>query len=244
LVSSLSRPEHSALTAPLRILSNRLATPTSRIVRLALDDVAFSYRAGQAALLAAEPDGEFTPYSFASSPEETWRLGWIEFLVKVDGSTRFGARVTTLGRGDLVKLSGPLGSFVLPEHPAASTFLFVAGGTGIAPLRSMIRHALETGTGGTIHLLYSARSPREFAYLTELRALAREGALDLRLTLTGEGPRWSHARGRIDAVHLAPLIHVPDTLAFVCGPPAMLSGVTDALTELGLGPDHIRTETW
>lgn len=219
-------------------------TPTARAVRLALDSTPFSYRAGQAALLAVDPDGEFTPYSFASSPAETASLDLVEFLVKVDGSTRFGARVSTLRRGDRVRMSGPLGSFVFPDRPALQKFLFVAGGTGIAPLRSMIRHALDTRVRGTIHLLYSARSPREFAYLAELRALARQSSIDLRLTLTGEVARWSHGRGRINSTHLTPLVETPETLAFICGPPAMLSGVTAALTALGIPEEQIRTESW
>jgi ferredoxin-NADP reductase len=244
LVSSLSKPDEIALPIPLRILSNRLATPTARSLRIALDDVPFSYRAGQAALLAAEGDTELTPYSLASAPEETSKTGSIEFLVKVDGSTRFGSRVSSLHRGERVQLSGPLGSFVLPDYPASPTLLFIAGGTGIAPLRSMIRHVLETRRGAAIHVLYSARSSREFAYLPELRALARDGALDLRLTVTGKAGRWRHARGRIDAVQLAPLVAVPDTMAFICGPPAMLASVTAALLDLGVGRDRVKTETW
>ena len=228
----------------LTLLANKAATPTSRIVRLALDGAPFSYEAGQAAWLAAVPDGEFTPYSLASFPEETARLGFVEFLVKVDGSTRFGARVSSLRRGSRVVVRGPAGSFVLPEHPPESQILFVAGGTGIAPLRSMIHHALEVGVRSRLRLLYSARSPKEFAYLAELRRLARRGALDLRLTLTGEVARWAHGRGRIDAALLSPLVNGADTLAFVCGPPAMLSGVTQTLEELGLARERIRTESW
>jgi len=244
LVSSLSKPDEATLAVPLRILSNRLATPTSRSLRIALDDLSFSYRAGQAALLSAEGDSELTPYSLASAPEETSKSGTIEFLVKVDGSTRFGSRVSSLRRGDRVQLSGPLGSFVFPDHPVAQTLLFIAGGTGIAPLRSMIRHVLETRRDATIHVLYSARSSREFAYLPELRGLARDGALDLRLTLTGKASRWPHARGRIDAVQLAPLVDVADTMAFICGPPLMLTGVTAALMDLGVSRDRVKTETW
>jgi ferredoxin-NADP reductase len=244
LVSSEPTSSASAAETPLRIVSNRLLTPTARAVRVALGGTPFPYEAGQAAWLAALPDGEFTPYSVASSPKETARYGWVEFLVKVDGSTRFGARVGSLHRGSRVVLRGPIGAFVFPASPRERRFLFVAGGTGIAPLRSMIRHALDIGVDGQLKLLYSARSPKEFAYLPELRVLARRGLLDLRLTLTGEGSRWAHARGRIDTGHLSPLVDAPDTLVFVCGPPAMLAGVTEALAALGVAPNRIRTETW
>lgn len=227
----------------LKVRANQAATPTSRIVRLGLDGWPFPYQAGQAAWLAASPDGELTPYSLASSPEETARLGVLEFLVKVDGTSRFGTRVASLTRGDRVVVRGPEGSFVLPERPPPS-LLFVAGGTGIAPLRSMIRHAIDSSLSSRLRLLYSARTPQEFAYLSELRTLARDGALELTPTLTGEGSRWSHGRGRIDRTVLAPLVDEEETLAFVCGPPAMLSDVSQTLTELGLAGDRIRTEIW
>jgi phenol hydroxylase P5 protein len=227
----------------LKIVANRVATPTSRIVRLALDAAPFSYEAGQATWLAAVPDGDFTPYSFASWPEETVRSRMIEFLVKVDGSTRFGARVGSLRRGDHVVVRGPVGSFVLPPEPAESGTLFIAGGTGIAPLRSMIHHAVESGWT-KLKLLYSARSAREFAYLTDMRALNRQGRLDLALTVTGDAPRWTHGRGRIDVELLRSLIEGPQMLAFICGPPTMLTEVSQALLRLGLAPDCIRTETW
>lgn len=229
---------------PLRhvtLLSNRRATPTSRLLRIG---GALSYRAGQAAWLAAEPDADLTPYSIASSPEETARFGWLEFLVKVDGSSRFGGRVTSLRRGAPIVMRAPLGSFVFPDEPHEHRYLFVAGGTGIAPLRSMIRHAIDTHVPGAFRLLYAARTRAEFAYLTELRALERARHLEIVLTLTGSGSRWPHARGRPDASLLAPLVDTPDTLCFVCGPPAMLISVSDTLQRLGVPADRIRSEIW
>jgi ferredoxin-NADP reductase len=92
--------------------------------------------------------------------------------------------------------------------------------------------------------VYSARTREEFAYLTELRALERTGRLQIVLTLTGGASRWAHSRGRADASLLEPLVESPQTLCFVCGPPAMLSSVSQALQRLGVSPRRIRTETW
>ncbi len=227
----------------LTVLSNRRATPTTRLVRIGVR-AGFTYRSGQAAWLAAEPDGELTPYSIASSPEETARFGWVEFLVKADGSSRFGARVASLKRGAPIALRGPAGTFVFPDRARERRYLFVAGGTGIAPLRSMIRHAVDVRVSGTLRLVYSARTREEFAYLTELRTLERTGRLQIVLTLTGGASRWAHFRGRADASLLEPLVESPQTLCFVCGPPAMLSSVSQALERLGVSPRRIRTETW
>ncbi len=225
------------------VAANVAATPTSRIVRLALD-APFSYEAGQAAWLAAAPDGEFTPYSFASSPEDTARQGLLEFLVKVDRSSRFGSRVVSLQPGDRIVVRGPAGTLGLPDVTPDTVLLFIAGGTGIAPLRSMIRHAVDRRRENPLRLLYSARTPEEFAYLDELRALARNGALDLSLTVTGGGADWPHGRGRIDGPVLERLVDGPDTQAFICGPPAMLTEVSELLKRLALPDDRIRVESW
>ena len=224
-----------------RLLSNESATPTTRRIRLTLNGAPFFYRPGQAASLAA--DSPPTPYSIASAPGETRRYGWVEFLIKVDGSNRFGAVVERLGPGAAIDLQGPVGDFTLERAPGGAPLLFIAGGTGIAPLRSMIREAVDSRRPGPLALVYSNRSPEEFAYLDELRALAATHGLMLSLTLTGSAEDWTHARGRAGISHLAELVQ-PDTTAFICGPPAMVSDVPAALAALGVPPDRIVTESW
>jgi len=225
----------------VRLLSNQSETPTTRKIRLALDGASFSYRAGQAASLTA--GGEATPYSIASAPAETRRHGWIEFLVKVDGSNRFGAIVEDLAPGTRIDLSAPVGAFTLERVPDAAPLLFIAGGTGIAPIRSMIREAIDAGRVGSLSLVYSSRTPHEFAYLAELRDLAEDGLLHLTLTLTGQADDWAHARGRTAPVHFAELLQ-PATVAFVCGPRAMVEEVPSALASLGVARQRVMTENW
>src|SRR5262249_34926636 len=130
--------------------------------------------------------------------------------------------------------------------PAERNFVFIAGGTGIAPLRAMLRHVI----GGAISvrhvgLLYSARTPDEFAYEEEFRTLAAQGAIELRQTITRDTERtWSGARGRIDRAALAGLVHDPETLCFVCGPAAMVDEVPKLLEEIGISKVRIRIEDW
>lgn len=211
---------------------------------MALGSQPFLYRAGQAAWIGLGPDDELTPYSIASAPEESARDGWLQFLVKVDAARRFGAAVERLRRGTDVYVHGPAGDFTFADTGDAREVLFVAGGTGVAPVRSMVLHALASSAPPRIRLLYSARTPSEFAYLREFRALARAGRLSLELTLTGEGGRWRYGRGRAGAAHLERLGAGRGTLAFVCGPAAMVSDLTSALASLGVPADNIRTEQW
>lgn len=222
-------------------MSNDPETPTTRRIRVSLTGAPFFYRAGQSALLSA--GGAPTPYSIASAPAETARHGWLEFLVKVDGSNRFGAVVDTLSTGTRLVLAGPNGGFTLDAVSPDTPVLFIAGGTGIAPVRSMIREAVESGRDGALTLLYSSRTPEEFAYLNELKQLVSAGRLTMILTLTGGAQDWTHARGRAGIAHLAELVR-DNTTAFICGPPAMVAEVPNALSSLGLTPDRIVTENW
>jgi ferredoxin-NADP reductase len=227
----------------VRLLSNFLATPTTRIVRVALDGAPFSYRAGQAAAVAVAAGGPATPYSIASAPSETAATGHLEFLVKVDGSNRFGAVVSQLEPGIPVVVGNPVGRFGVTDPVTRNPLLFIAGGTGIAPLRSMIRECLHAGRRDPIALVYSARTPDEFAYLEELQALDAAGKIALTLTLTGDAQEWRHARGRAGDRHLAELA-TPSTLCFICGPPSMVTDVPQALIRLGVPREQIRTEDW
>ncbi len=229
----------------LRVNSVRKATPSSSIVSVGLDGAVFPYRAGQLASIAPLGADTRVPYSIASAPEETAADSAIQFLIKLDSHGRWGDRFEPLRRGTRLSVRGPTGSFVFPDNPSEHQFLFIAGGTGIAPLRSMIRHAVLTGRGGRISLLYSARTPADFAYLTELRKMDRQGELQLSTTATREIPlRWRGARGRIVADQLAPLVEDPATLCFVCGPAAMVSDVPPMLEALGIDRSRIRLEDW
>ena len=228
----------------MKLLSNRRETPTSRTIRVALEGRPFTYKAGQAAWVGLGPDDELTPYSIASAPVETAREGWLQFLVKVDAARRFGAAVERLGRGTEVYVRGPAGDFTLPDDSGSREVLFVAGGTGIAPVRSMVVQALASTVPPVVRVLYSGRTPQEFAYLSELRQLARARRISLDLTLTGEAGRWRYGRGRAGATHLRRLGAGPDTLAFLCGPEAMVSDLTSALASLGVPAGNIRTEQW
>ena len=76
-----------------------------------------------------------------------------------------------------------------------------------------------------------------------LLTLSADGRLNLTLTLTGNAEDWTHARGRTTSGHFAHLLQ-PDTVTFVCGPPAMVSEVPAALASLGIAPERVVTENW
>jgi ferredoxin-NADP reductase len=228
-----------------RIAGVRRGTTSTRIIRVALEGADFPYLPGQAATLRVEGHEEPVPYSIASAPEETAQHGGIDFLIKVEASGRWGHRFDRLARGMRVLLRGPYGTFTFPPHPHERRFLFVAGGTGIAPVRSMLMHLELARVPGRARLLYSARTPDDFPYLPDLRRLVRRGHLELTLTATREvGARWRGERGRIAASRLAALVDDPETLCFVCGPAAMVKDVPPLLSSVGISKSRIRVEEW
>jgi ferredoxin-NADP reductase len=229
------------LTLPIRDVVP--ATPRARIVRLDLGDRSFEYAPGQAVVVCAHGADKARPYSLAAAPEDARRDRALELLVGVEGDGAPGPPFT-LEAGARVDVDGPVGAFTFPDSPADDRFLFIAGGTGIAPLRAMLRHAL-TIPHRTIGLFYSARTPDDFAYEAELRAVAAAGRIELRQTVTRAGAvDWSGARGRIDREALGALLHDASTLCFICGPPALVDEMPRLLAELGIAAGRIKIEEW
>lgn len=221
------------------------ATPRAHIIRLDLHGASFPYLAGQAAYLQPQGAAKRRPYSIASAPEETARHGLIEFLVQTDGNGSSGLMPELLRPGTPVSLEGPVGSFTFPPHPRERRFVFIAGGTGIAPLRSMLWHTLLAERNGHVSLIYSVRAPEEFAYMEEFQRLADDGRIDFRHTVTRAASEdWPGRQGRIDARCLDGLIEPGGTLCFVCGPPALIGEIRPQLMELGVREDQIRIENW
>ena len=217
------------------------ATPRARIVHLDLNGAPFEYVPGQAVLVGS-PGWPRRPYSLAAPPEEAQRNGCIELLVAVLADGTPGPHLT-LEAGRMVEVEGPLGSFSFPSRPAERRLLFIAGGTGIAPLRAMLRHALTVG-GHRIGLFCSARTPDEFAYKAELQRLAATGHIELLQTVTRTvDDTWGGTRGRIGRDELRRLIHDPaGTLCFICGPPALVAEMRGLLEDLGVNPSRIRID--
>ena len=187
---------------------------------------------------------ERVPYSIASAPHEVEQTGQLEFLMKVESSGRWGHLFDRIARGQRVAVDGPFGSFAFPARTGSRPLLFIAGGTGIAPVRSMITYALAR-EHGPVKLLYSAKASAELAYARELRRLASREDFEVRLHATREAPAsWRGTRSRIAAIHLEPLLAGPAPLCFVCGPGAMVAEVPAILSRLGVPARNITLETW
>jgi ferredoxin-NADP reductase len=221
------------------------ATPRALILRLDLAGAELPFLAGQAVRLGRADAAERRPYSIAIAPSVARATGAIELLVGLDAEGGVPGWLGPLAPGDRLDLDGPHGSFVLPAAPAERRFLFVAGGTGIAPLRAMLHEALSRPSTASCSVIYSARTAEEFAFGPELRALAAAGRITLWQTVTREvGAHWDGAKGRMALRHLRAMLHAEPTLCFLCGPHGLVREASLLLDEAGVTPDRIRVEDW
>jgi len=229
----------------LRVRSVVRATPRTRLLRLDLGPSGFGFRAGQAVMAGLQGSPLRKPYSIASAPGEAIRNGCIDLLVQVDDAGGPDPHLELAAPGVGVDVEGPFGRFAMPPIRPGSSLLMVAGGTGIAPLRSMLIDALDHPTPPRIGVVYSARSVDELAYRDELEALAAAGRITLRLTVTREEDEaWSGRRGRIDAALLAEALPSRDAACLVCGPPALVTDIRACLGRLGVPERAIVVERY
>jgi ferredoxin-NADP reductase len=221
------------------------ATPRTRHLRIDTGGSAFSYRAGQAVMVGLHGSPLRKPYSIASAPSETFRTGSIELLVQVDDSGGPDPHLELAAPGTRLDVEGPFGSFSLPSLDEEPAFLMVAGGTGIAPLRSMMVEALSRPVPQRISLVYSARSVDELAYRAELEALAATGRIVLVMTVTRDDRAdWSGRRSRIDRPMLAAALPNTEAWCLLCGPQAMIEDVRASLSSLGVPDSRVGVERY
>ena len=232
----------------LRTLSVREvihATPRTRIISLDLGGTAFSFSAGQAVMVGLHGSPLRKPYSIAAAPSEAARADSIELLLQVDESSALDPHLELAAVGTPIDVEGPFGSFGLPEHQGDAPILFVAGGTGIAPLRSMLMERLATAAPPTIAVVYSARSLEELAYRSELEALARAGRNAVYYTVTrDDGASWTGRRGRIDRSLLDMALPSTDAQCLVCGPPQLVNDARALLEDLGVPGERVLTDRY
>ncbi len=227
-----------------RVLELIDETPRTTSIALELPEWP-GHRAGQHVdvRLTAE-DGYQTErsYSIASAPGDGEVVLTVERLEDGEVSPYL---TEELRPGDELELRGPIGGYFVWEPSLGGPLLMVAGGSGIAPFRAMLRDWTASDREVPARLLYSSRSLDEVIYHDELTRLGAEDHADVQLTLTREWPEaWTGHRGRIDRRFLDetawPAAEAP--LVYVCGPSGFVEAVAEALVGAGHHPSRIRTE--
>jgi ferredoxin-NADP reductase len=148
-----------------------------------------------------------------------------------------------IGVGDQLEIRGPVGGYFVWETADGGPLLLVAGGSGIVPLRAILRQREHSGSDTPVRLLYSARTPAELIYRDELDA--RQDGVEIIYTLTRDQPAgWTGYTRRVDRALLAETAWPAgkNPLAFVCGPTSFVESVSAGLVELGYEPGRVKTE--
>ena len=181
-------------------------------------------------------------YSIASAPEDEQLELTVERLD--DGEVSLYL-VDEVQPGDELELRGPIGGYFVWTAPDGGPLLLVAGGSGVVPFRSMLRHRAAADSSAPVRLLYSARAQHEVIYRDELARLDADDGVDVRFTFTRQTPDgWAGYDRRVDAGILGDVAWPPEDrqLVFVCGPTGFVEAAATALVDLGHDPASIRTE--
>jgi ferredoxin-NADP reductase len=218
-------------------------TPSVRTIELAVPDWP-GHQAGQHLDIRLTADDGYTAersYSIASAPGEPVAIT-VERLEDGEISPYLTEELRV---GDELELRGPVGGYFVWEPAVAGPLLLVAGGSGIVPLRAMLRERQRAGSDVPARLLYSSRTLPDVIYRAELDSYGDGDGLSVGYTLTRAQPSgWTGYAGRVDAALLSQVAWPADKqpLAFVCGPTAFVEKVADELVGLGYPPGRVKTE--
>ena len=222
------------------ILETVQETHNIKTFRVRLDDAekmaAFTFLPGQVGQLSVFGVGEST-FVINSPPT---RMDYLQFSVMRAGEVT--SRLHGLVAGDKIGVRAPLGNCFPYEDMRGKNILFIGGGIGMAPLRTLLLFMLDhRGDYGDITLLYGARTPDDMAFKADLPGWLSNPAMSTVLTIDTAAPGWEHRVGLIPNVLLEMNPSPAGTVAVTCGPPIMIKFTLQALKKLGFEDAQILT---
>ena len=223
------------------VLTIRLAPADNRIVQF--DPGMFFMISGVDAAGKRYVSRSFSIASDPSSPEMEY------YIVKrshVGTSIEHTSHFLESNIGDQYYIKGPYGQFRFDPNENKKV-LFIAGGTGVAPFISMLRHIKVLNSGNDIDLMYSIKFPTEIIRKDELEMYAKDIGLKTTVTVTRPQPddNWNGEKGHLNADMIKK--HSPDVTertCYICGPPAFVKAVKEALASLGVKPEKVSADVW
>jgi ferredoxin-NADP reductase len=223
----------------------QLVDETARTKSIVLDIPGWAgHRAGQHVDVRPTAEDGYQAqrsYSIASAPEDGYVVLTVERLDDGQVSSYLTQELRT---GDKLELRGPIGGYFVREEKLGGPLFLVGGGSGVVPLRAMLRHYVAVDSAVPLRVLYSSRSLPDVIYRDELTRMREDDGLDIRFTLIRQHPAsWSGYGGTIDLPLLAEVAFPSDgrSLTYICGPTGFVEAAVGGLVELGHDPSRIRT---
>lgn len=198
----------------------------------------FTYKSGQFIEFSVLGKGE-APFCLASSPT---RKGYIECSIKRMGKVT--QAIHELEEGETVGIRGPYGNGFPLEMMYNKNLIFVGGGIGLAPLRSLIWNVLDRRESfGDITIIYGARTVADLVYKKELKMWQKTAGVKTVLTVDpgGENKDWQDKIGFVPTVLEQENPSPENAVVITCGPPIMIKFVLIALGKMNFTPEQIIT---
>jgi len=223
-----------------RVESITPLTHDTRLFRFRLiDPPEITFKPGQYVQFRIPGAGEERAYSIASSPNEK---GVIELIVRLlPGGLCTAYMFNKLKTGDEIFLTGPYGEFFLRED-TEDPIICVAGGSGSAPIRSIISYLREKRSARKIYSFYGGRTPKDIYFTDEYEKLSGEMPDFIHIPAvsdSADGDGWTGERGLITKVMDRRLEDLPNYEVYMCGPPVMIEFATKLLCKKGMRPERI-----
>ncbi len=235
---------------------DEIVTHPARIIKAKVSDVSMlthdicrvrmqlakplSFSAGQYVRLQFTPD-MIRPYSMAGLSDD----GEMEFHVRVVPGGRVSNYIASeLKVGDAVRVSGPLGTAYLRSRHEGP-MLCIAGGTGLAPVLSIVRGALAQGMDNPIHIYFGVRSPADVYYEQELNALAAEHPqIKVQVVVTTGAQGAERRQGLVTDAVAEDWGDLEGFRAYVCGAPPMVEAAALLLTSKGIPAERVYADAF
>ena len=215
-------------------------TPNIKSFQVVLNDAAkmkdFSFEPGQVGQLTVFGVGEST-FVINSPPT---RMDYLQFSVMKAGEVTNALH--DLAEGDQVGVRAPLGNHFPYEAMKGKKILFIGGGIGLAPLRTLILFMLDNRNDyDDIAIIYGARTPPDLCYKDELKEWEERPDVNLVLTVDAEYLGWEKRTGFVPTVLNEEAPSPDNTVAITCGPPIMIKFVLQGLSALKFDDEQIVT---
>jgi len=189
----------------------------------------FSFLPGQFVMIELPGYGEI-PISVSSSPS---RKGFIELCIRRAGTVTGALHKTQ--RGARVGIRGPFGTFFPMEKMKDHNVLLIAGGLGLAPLRSPILHVIDNRADfRQVHIFYGTKEPSQLLFDYQYEEWSRIDDINMQVIVEEPDSKWAGPVGMITRLLDEIEIDPEETFAIVCGPPVMFKFVCKRLSKLGM----------